>query len=313
MNKLIAIQKSQALQAPVDEDQLIAEWRAWLKLQVDAVEIASTTAETYGRGMERLVKWLVATKTDIVTDDTMLEFKRDMLKEFSASSVNTWLAGIRSFYGWAVGKGRMPHDPTATLRGGKRGNVNKSHKRDSLTDVEAKALLELDLSPRDKAIIHLKLYCGLRDVEIHRANFEHLATKQGRRILFIQGKGQQEADEFIVVAKAETALLRWIRKRGNKSGPLFQSDSKRSKGKRLSLRSIRGLTKDAFKAVGISEPSKTSHSTRHTAISKAIKQGGAMKGQTLGRHKSFETTKKYWHDQERVSDAPEDLIDYGEN
>lgn len=40
-------------------------------------------------------------------------------------------------------------------------------------------------------------------------------------MLFVQGKGHGEKDDFVVIAHAESALRDWLGVRGNKQGSLF--------------------------------------------------------------------------------------------
>ncbi len=94
-------------------------------------------------------------------------------------------------------------------------------------------------------------------------------------VLDVAGKGRNEADELLVIANADaqTTIHDWLSARGDEPGPLFVSFSPRSRGSRLSMRAIRGIVKAAYKAAGVRGKRKTTHSLRHTAITKAIHNG----------------------------------------
>jgi site-specific recombinase XerD len=232
------------------------------------------------------------------------------------ASVNVWLSGVRAFFAWANEYGRMADNPAAKVKGAKRAGTATTHKRDSLTDAEAVRLLDLKLPARDRAIIALFLFCGLRQVEIERADVQDIGTRDGAKVLYVQGKGRTTKDEFVIIAgEAEQALAAWLTERAElttaHSGPLFISFSDKSKGGRLGLRGIRDVVKNAMQAAGIVGERKTTHSLRHTAISSVLKNGGTLQqAQAMARHSNISTTGIYVHDLDRVANAGERLVNY---
>ena len=175
---------------------------------------------------------------------------------------------------------------------------------------------------RDRALLHVLAYTGARSVEVHRADLADLRTEGGRLVLDVAGKGRNEADELLVIANAaaQSALHGWLAILGNlvqptrlgELGPLFVSLSQRSRGKRLSLRAIRGIVKAAYKAAGVRGAGKSTHSLRHSAITKAISNGAPLQQvQAMARHANVATTLIYFHEQARLTEPAEALIDYG--
>jgi len=144
------------------------------------------------------------------------------------------------------------------------------------------------------------LYCALRRVELHRANIDNLTTKQGRLVLWVQGKGQLEKDEFVVVpANQEQVINIWLNLRpGAKSEALFTSLSIKFRGKRLALRSLTVTIKDRMIEAGIMldpmhKPKKDKykhswksvHSLRHKAITYALQNGATpLQVKQMARH-----------------------------
>jgi site-specific recombinase XerD len=157
-------------------------------------------------------------------------------------------------------------------------------------------------------------YCGLRTVEIHRADIDNLGTEGERMVLHVQGKGHVEADEIAVIPKSQEPVIRaWLAERQqlSKSPALFVSLSNRTQGERLSTRAIRDIVTSRYDQAGILGDNKTTHSLRHTAITQAIKNGGSpMQVQAMARHASFDTTLGYIHEVNRVDNPAEDLITY---
>lgn len=169
-----------------------------------------------------------------------------------------------------------------------------------------------DANIRDRAYLALRAYTAVRDVELHRADISDLKTRGDRAVLFIQGKGHQSKDDFVVLTQdAELAVRDWLRVRGSQAGPLFISFSNKTRGGRLSLRAIRGLVKAAYRKAGVIGVEKTSHSLRHSAITNAIVHGAPIeKAQHMARHRDIGTTSIYFHETDRLRAPAEDFIQY---
>ncbi|MBI3242340.1 MAG: tyrosine-type recombinase/integrase [Chloroflexi bacterium] len=319
MSKSLTVTQPKAVTQDADILALVGEWHAALDLQVSAGELSPTSAETYKRGMGKFITW--AERRTTVTDEAIREWKAALLSEgHKPGAVNTWLAGVRAFFAWAVGARRLIHNPAASVKGAKRTGTSKAHKRAALTDAEVLRVLaapdrDTPAGKRDAAMLHLMAYTGARSVEVHRADVGDVRTEGGRLVLAVTGKGRAEADELIVIAHpdAEAALHDWLSARGNDpaGGPLFTSLSNRARDERLSLRAIRGIVKAAYKAAGVVGKNKTTHSLRHTAITTAVKRGAPVqKVQAMARHANISTTMIYYHETDRVENPAEEYIQY---
>jgi len=317
MSKSLTVTQPKAIAHDADIRALVGEWRAALALQVAAGELSETTRQTYTRGLDKFLVW--ADRRSGVSDETIREWKAALLAEgYKPGAINTWLAGVRAFFAWAVGARRLLHNPAAAVKGAKRTGTSKAHKRSALTDAEVLRVLaapdrSTPAGKRDAAILYLMAYTAARQVELHRADLADLRTEAGRLVLAVQGKGRSEADELIVIAHpdAEAALHDWQSARGSESGPLFVSLSNRARNERLSLRAIRGIVKAAFKAAGVVGKNKTTHSLRHTAITTAVKRGAPIqKVQAMARHANISTTMIYYHETDRVENPAEEFIAY---
>jgi len=166
---------------------------------------------------------------------------------------------------------------------------------------------------RDRAILTLMAYCGLRTIEIQRANIDDLKVN-GRMVLWVWGKGHKEADEYVVIPREQERIIRaWLAERAKYgSDPaLFISLSHRNCGERMTTRAIRNLVIDKYRKAGIYDDTKTTHSLRHSAITSAIRHGATpMQVQAMARHSSFNTTLGYIHEVNRLDAPAEDLIAY---
>jgi len=303
-----------------DLQGFIQSWHDNLDLRMDSGELSSSTDDGYKIGFRRFMEWVQENNVNGINPDIIREYKAGLLKKgYKPGSVNTWLAGVRDFFNYAMSQGLITYNPTNGIKGAARNGTTKKHKRDLLTDQEVRRLLAIpdtstDQGKRDLAILKLFAYTGIRQVELYRADLADLRTESNRMRLYVQGKGRSESDEWVTVPEAAAAAVYdWLAIRGNKPGALFVSMSDRSRGKRLSLRAIRHIVKDTYRKAGITGERKTTHSLRHTAATAAIKGGATpLQVKSMLRHKSLDTTMIYYHEFDRMTDPAENHISYGE-
>ena len=316
-NALALTHQNTELTGPANITHLLEQFSQALALKVRSQEIAKNTAQAYTRGAERFIVWSASNGSGSGLADTIREWKAAMIESGSKpAAINTWLSGVRALFAWASESGLIAGNPASSIKGATRKGTKKRHARESLSDLEARRLLAMPdnttaQGKRDLAILSLMLYTAARGVELHRADLADLQTQGGRLVLFVQGKGHAEKDDFVVIAHAESALRDWLGARGSKQGPLFCSLSNRSSGERLSLQAYRAMIKDYMRLAGV-QGNKSTHSLRHTAITKAISEGVPLHkvSKGLARHASMDTTMIYFHELDRLTDPAEDHINY---
>lgn len=297
------------------ERALVAEWKAMLE---GTLNEASYT--TYAKGIDKFLDWLELRAPTQVSPEVLERWKAELIgNDIKPTSVNTWLSTIRKFFAWAVDKKYLADDPTAGVKNVPRPSANKRHLRQRLTNEEIRAVLAIPdrdtvKGIRDYAILSLKAYTGIRDIEVHRANYEDLRKVKGKQVLMVQPKRHLEKDQPAVITKPPVivALSDWLVVRGRKKGPLFTSLSPASMGGRLTLSAIRHIVKRYLRLAGIDEESKTSHSFRHSAIT-TVARKDALKAMQLAGHLDLKTTLIYIHEEDRIEHPGEDLIDYDDD
>lgn len=93
---------------------------------------------------------------------------------------------------------------------------------------------------RDYAIIVLMITGGLRTVEVARANIGDIRNIGESTVLFIQGKGKIEKNDYVKLPDAvEKAIRTYLSSRKDDksdTSPLFVSGSNNNNGKRLTER-----------------------------------------------------------------------------
>lgn len=300
------------------DDSDLNDWQANLDLRVASGEMAENTATTYKRGVAKFRAYCLAHPEQRVGPALVREWKADMRRRgYKPSTVNIFMAGVKNLFAWAVNEGRIAYDPT---RGVANIPSSRTHKREPLTDDEVRALLaQPDTATlaglRDKAMLTLMAYTGVRSIEIQRATIGDLRSN-GCRKLEIWGKGEREPGRVVLLVQPEliSALDAWLRVhpcRSRLEAPLFCSLGSTNRGGALSMVSIRRIVKRYFAKAGILDPRKTTHSLRHTVVTKARRAGlNDSRIMALTGHKSVETLNIYAHEIDREEDPAELYIMY---
>lgn len=295
-------------------DAVIGAWLA------DLDDTTADTRLTYGRMAGRFARWHAAAGGGPVTGSGVRAWLASV--GGAPATRNLHLAALRSFCRWALRSGHLDADPTEGVRGARLKGA-KLHKRDAFTPAEVGRMLELcQLDPRpvgarDGAVLALMAFMALRTVEIERADVGDVGTHAGRRVLYIRGKGAEDAPvPGVVPDPCWRYVERWLAVRPGAAdvGPLVTTLAGPAGpgGGRLSRRTIRAIIegRKAAAEVDTSRSRKvTAHSLRHSAITRVLTRGGTLRqAQALARHASLSTTEVYLHELDRFADAPEDLV-----
>ena len=161
---------------------------------------------------------------------------------------------------------------------------------------------------RLKALYLLAVNCGLRTVELSRANIRDVETKGGQAFINIWGKGHSEPDTRKPLApEVKAALDDYLSTRTDNptgSSPLFVSTGNRSGGQRIAPTTISTMLKRAMQAAGYDSERITAHSLRHTAGTSVMElTGDLFATQKYMRHSKPETTEIYLHNQTEGREA----------
>jgi integrase/recombinase XerD len=300
----------------IEEPTQIATWKEHL-----ARRYTGSTPYLYHWHVRKFILWCQARGERLIdvnqtTVETFLAEQRDRGRK--PNMVKMFYKALRNFFLWAeeeygsvnpMRKIRPPKTPVGV------------HLKDDFTDAEVEEIIATcesnPIGIRDRAMISLMAYCGLRQMAVHHADVGDLETKDGRMILWIMAKGGGGKDHFAVLpAPAENALRDWLAVRpGPVAGPLFTGlafgHSKLQQ--RISLSHIRLIFLKRKRRVGINSPRKTAHSLRHSAITNAIRHGATlMQTSAMAGHNDIRTTMIYYHESDRITRPAEDLIAYSQ-
>src|SRR5512139_1133977 len=106
----LTIAPLRSIEERADLRAMLDDWQATIALRVRSGELSETSRRTYVIGAMKFFDW--CSGFSIVTDDTIREWMAELRANGrKPATVNTWLAGLRSFFSWAVGARRLPYNP----------------------------------------------------------------------------------------------------------------------------------------------------------------------------------------------------------
>lgn len=282
-----------------------------------SLDVSERSRATYARSLRQFILWLYETgrNTLELQREDILDYKEYLAESKSAYTVTLYLTSVRRLYQWLESQ-RVYPDITRGIKGAKkpRGFRKDTLSQDQLREaLNAMELVSLD-SMRDCAIFNLMARTGLRAIEVSRALVEDIRMESGQEVLWVQGKGRDAKDDFVILTpEALEPIKNYLRARGavKKEDPLFCSHSYRNMGDSLTTRSISRIIKQALQRVGLEDSRLTAHSLRHTAISLSISGGASLQqAQAMARHTDSRTTLIYFHNLERISSGAEKFIQF---
>jgi len=282
-----------------------------------SLDVSERSRATYTRSLKQFIGWLADTgrNTLQLQREDILAYKEYLQSSKSAYTVTLYLTSVRKLYQYLESQKVYP-DITRGIKGSKKprgfrkDTLSQNQLREVLDSMELKSLE----GQRDYAMFNLMARTGLRAIEISRALVGDIRQETGQPVLWIQGKGRDSKDDFVILTpEALEPIKSYLKARGRvkKDEPLFCSHSDRNRGEDLTTRSVSRIIKQALRGVGLDDSRLTAHSLRHTAISLSI-QGGAslQQAQAMARHSDSKTTLVYFHNLERISLGAEKFIKF---
>jgi integrase/recombinase XerC/integrase/recombinase XerD len=285
---------------------------------INDLDVKKSSKETYERELKRFINYWrenLGCRNDLLRED-ILNFKSYLSEEAGLSplTISSYILIVRKFFEWLESKKKYLNIAKG-IKGAKRA---RGFRKDPLILSQIRKVLEsIDRTTlkgkRDYALINLLIRTGLRTIEVIRADIGDIRQEGGEAVLWIQGKGRDTKDEFVVLTEDTLEPIQdYLSKRvdAKENDPLFASISNRNNNKRLTTRSISRIVKTHLKNAGINSKRLTAHSLRHTAITLALQAGATIQeAQALGRHANINTTLIYAHNINRIIHAPERKID----
>lgn len=185
----------------------------------------------------------------------------------------------------------------AGIRSSKR---HTEYSKLSLTAEQAFRLLDsIDattvIGRRDRLMISLMLFNGLRTCEVERIDIGDFAEREGRQILYIQRKGRTDKNEFVVLHPNTVEWLEeYIADRNFDEWTPLVISHKAKCDNRLVRQTIGRVIKQHLARIGISHPKISAHSLRHTFGALMVEQGVDIETiKDMMGHSDTKTTRIY--------------------
>lgn len=273
-------------------NEIIAEW-------LSECDILPATKQDYERKIRLWFRWLSANDIDTRSPERrhVLEYKQQLQTEGkSVYTVNSQITILKLFYSFCEQKGY--YDNIAA--GIKSSKHHTEYSKLPITAEQAFRLLDsIDtttmIGRRDRLMISLMLFNGLRTCEVERINIGDFSKREGEPILYIQRKGRTDKNEIVVL---HTNTVEWFEeyiavRDFAENDPLFISHKSRCDN-RLVRQTIGRIVKQRLLRIGISNPKISAHSLRHTFGALMVEQGVDIETiKDLMGHSDTDTTRIY--------------------
>ncbi len=270
----------------VGVEELVSEWGR----DLESADRSGHTVRAYSGAVRDFLSWYESEEgrrpeLHDLTPIALLGYRNELQHEraSSTSTVNTRLAGLRSFCAWLVEQGHLPADSSSRLKSmGRQGPPAPK----GLTDKQVNALLRESSRSRhparDYALVQVLLQTGMRIGECAALDYEDISFgERGGAVTIRAGKGNKSrsvplnasarqalavyAAPMLGVESMVLAVARaWPRRRrGPEATPLWGSQ----KGGRLSAQAMRRVIDCLVRAAsarGLVPPDASAHTLRHT-------------------------------------------------
>lgn len=288
---------------------------------IEYCDVKDTTLQGYTVAIRHFFTWLKANQITRPAREDLQAYKKHLAtdasetgKPFKAGTQARYFRAVKLFFKWTAAEG-LYINVADNLKAAKTRQDN-TH-RDALTAADVRRILNsidrgTEQGRRNYAIVLLCVTGGLRIIELQRANIEDIKTIAGEPVLFIQGKGRDEKDEYKKLPpEVFDALQGYLSARGScrRSDPLFCGTSNRAKGRRITEPGLSRIIKDVLRAAGYDSDRITAHSLRHTSVTLLLEAGATLQqAQHHARHADPATTGIYAHNIDRAKDQSERII-----
>ncbi len=256
----------------------------WLTGRLARGEIAASTERQQRLHVEAFTAHVgPATPLEAVTIDDLEDWVASLAHN-AASTRNTKLSTIRSFFAWSTERSYIEVNPCIWLKRVRQPKLlPRRIPRQQLDQVLSKAPF------RERTMIILMLQLGLRRAELADLCVESW-DRDGDKIRVI-GKGSKER-VLPLTSEAREALEAWctyLAHCGHEAGPLWPSSQVARGG--MSKRTISMNITRVSNDLGLHI---TPHQYRHTMASDAVEAGMALPALSVALgHENWNTTKRY--------------------
>lgn len=307
-------------EAEFKDDDIFQAFSRFVQIHIAQGDATDDTIRAYYREINFWVQWCQQHNVDVAMAKRIhIEMYREEMKQ-QGLRINTRshkLSIVRRFYDSAVEAGLRDNNPAAGVRGGKDQTPGEE-KIKSLTNAALSRLLSVIptdklVGKRDRAIVALMAIHGLRRIEIERMNESSIQIQEDLVSVEVQGKGNRirqvylRPDTYRVIADY---LINKHKAGFPAEGACFISLSNRSRGQRISRRSLNEIVDHYLNEASLKHVGVSCHALRHTFGTLSIAGGAKVEDlkQAMG-HVEIESTELYVKAVARIENNPANFID----
>ncbi len=303
-----------------EDADIFSAFARFVQVHIAQGDATQDTIRAYYREIGFWVRWCQRHNVDVAQARRVhIEMYREEMKQ-QGLRINTRshkLSIIRRFYDSAVEAGLRDSNPAAGVRGGKDQTPGEE-KIKSLTTAALTRLMEVIetetlVGKRDKAVVALMAIHGLRRIEIERMNMNSLLVQDDLVSIEVTGKANRLRQIFLRDDTYRT-LHDYLLHKGQAGfpaeGPFFVSLSNRSRGQRISRRSLNEIVDQYLNQADLKREGVSCHALRHTFGTLSIAGGAKVEDlrDAMG-HVEIESTELYVKAVARVKNNPANFID----
>ncbi len=286
---------------------------------ISFLDLKEISKESYRKLLFQYKSYLDANNITNPNRNVILGYKEYLIKKkLSSATIQKMLVVLRGFYRYLKLNG-IDEDITYAVKGVK---VATTYKRQPLTETDiikvinnARKKATDQIGKRNLAIIVLLFTTGLRAIEVERADIEDIDIVGDGYVLYIQGKGRDDKDNFVKLPQeVYEILLLYLETRDTsnlleKNNPLFTTFLRNGTEIRMKTAVIRSMIKDAFRSIGLDSRAFSAHSTRHSFATLSLIEGASiLEVKESLRHSSITSTQIYSHLVEKMKSDTNELV-----
>lgn len=301
-------------------DDIFSAFSRFVQIHIAQGDATDDTIRAYYREIDFWVQWCNRHNVDPAHARRIhIEMYREEMKQ-QGLRINTRshkLSIVRRFYDSAVEAGLREDNPATGVRGGK----DQTPGEEKIKSLTAGALSRLmDTVPidtligkRDRAIIALMAIHGLRRIEVERMDEKSVIIQEELVSVEVRGKANRMRQIYLrpdtynvvrdyLISKHKAGFV--------SEGACFISLSNRSRGERISRRSLNEIVDHYLNEASLKRVGVSCHALRHTFGTLAVSGGAKVEHikDAMG-HVDIESTELYVKAVARVANNPANFID----
>ena len=276
-------------------EQLLGEYLQWLTIEKGR---SRATVEAYNRDLQSLRHWMDENGVELSLlseEDLERYFNEARGAQRAPSTVARAVASVRGWLAYLVDEGYLVQDPSARLKGGRRGrSLPKPLPEKEVIKLVDSIPVASGIDRRDRALLELLYGTGARVSEVVGVELSDLDFDE--ELILVTGKGAKQ--RLVPIGATLNRALRAYLEPPGRAALLGSKKNTRvflnARGGTLSRQGIDLIIHKRALAVGIERSRISAHVFRHSCATHMLAHGADIRVvQELLGHASIATTQLY--------------------